>query len=245
MIAFKRIFENQFRGERLSIGTLNKFSEDHLGRITANPGPAGGPVEGLIAPTGAAHLDFFGNISDVDIAYAVQQGITISVIAKMKEFIALTRKMEPVIEYHFGKGTRAYEEFYPHGLNEYGGTSVGNVETLMVRFKAAAKSNLHPSLPATLAADVQTMQDEFMALRSAQLGKKGDTSSQRTERNKARAALELQLWKNVLIIAAAHIDNPRASAAYFDESILNAKDGVGRKRKPKKPKEESEQSPGV
>jgi hypothetical protein len=233
MIAFKRIFENQFRGERLSINTLKKFSEDHLARITANPGPAGGAVEGLIAPTGAAHLNFFGNLTDVDTVYAVQQGITISVKAKMREFIALARKMEPNIEYHFGKGSKVYEEFYPHGLNEYGGAIMANIETLMMRFKNAADNNAHPSLPATLGADVQTMHDEFQALRSAQLGKKGDTDIQRAERNAARATLELQLWKNVLTIAAAHIDDLSACAAYFDEGILNTKDRVVKKRKKK------------
>jgi hypothetical protein len=240
MIAFRRIFQNQFKGERLSHGTLKKFSEDHLARITANPGPTGGPIEGLIASTGAAHLNFFGNISDVDIAFAVEQGITQSVNAKMQEFIRLVRKARPIIEYTFGSENQVYQEFFPHGMSEYSQATMGNIETLMMRFKKAADANPHPSLPATLAADAQTMHDDYQGLRSAQLGKKGDTGTQRAERNAARAALELQLWKNVLTTAAAHIDNLPACAAYFDEGILNAKDGIGRKRKPRKAKEEEE-----
>jgi hypothetical protein len=237
MLAFRRIFENQFRGERLSHGTLKKFSEDHLARITANPGPPGGPIEGLVAPTGAAHLNYFGNISDVDIAYAVEQGITVSVKFKMKEFIELVRKQRSIIEYTFGKDKEVYQEFYPHGVTEYNRAGMADIEMLMMRFKKAADNNPHPNLPATLGADVQIMHDAYQSLRSAQLGKKGDTGAQRAERNAARAALELQLWKNVLTIAAAHLDDVSACSAYFDEGILNAKDGVVKKRKPRKAKE--------
>lgn len=225
MEALETFFKNQFTGERFSNNTLKKFSEDHLARITANPGPPGGPIILLIAPTGAAHLNYFGNISNVDVASAVQQGLTKSLDAKFKEAVDYMKRAESIIRYVYGKEAQTYQEFYPYGLTEYTNATKETIETLMLRFVAAATNNPDPDLPGTLAAEVQTYHDDYQDLRAAQLGKKGDTDIQRAERNVARAALELQLWKNLLTISLAHLGDVDACTAYFDESILNAGNG--------------------
>lgn len=223
MVAFKNFFEAPFDDPRISIDTLKKFSEDHLARITTNPGPAGGPIAGLVGPTGAAHINYFGEITDVAIASAVQQGITKSVDQKFHETIEYMKNQEKLIVYVFGKESPAYQEFYPYGLNEYNRATKANFEEITMRFKAAATNNLNPAIPATLAAEVQTYHDDYQELRAAQLGKKGTTDTQRSERDTARTALELQLWKNILTISLAHLGNVDACMAYFDESMLKAK----------------------
>lgn len=222
MVAFKNFFEVPFDDPRIAIGTLKKFSEDNLARLTANPGPAGGPVANLVGPTGLVHLAYFGEITDVEVANAVRQGITKSVEQKEREFIEFVRHEEGNIKYIFGKESAAYQEFYPHGLNEYNRYTKENFEMLMTRFLAAATSNTHPNLPPTLAATVQAMHDDYQELRAAQLGKKGNAGTQRAERNAAREALEKQLWKNVLTISLAHLGDVDACMAYFDESILKS-----------------------
>lgn len=223
MEALKTFFKNQFRGERFSHRRFQKFSEDHLGRLTAKPGAAGGPIAALVGPTGAAHLNYFGNIGDVDVANAVSQGMSIAVESKMAEFRARVQKEHGLIKYVFGNGKLpGYQEFFPHGLTEYTDINQMNAKTLMDRFIAALTNNVNPQIPATLVEEIQDMRDAFDELRTAQIGKKESIDSERVERTGTRAILEAQLWKNVLTIALVHLDDEDACMVYFDESILYA-----------------------
>lgn len=219
MEPLKTFFEPAFEGKRIAIDTLKKFSEDNLARLTTNPGAPGGPIAGLITATGAAHIAYFGEISDVDVAKAVQEGFTVAVDQKFEEFQARVQKEHGLIKYTFNN-MPAYQEFFPHGLTEYTNATKASVETLMLRMVEALTNNPNPGIPTTLKDEFQAYHDDYQELRAAQLGKKGNADTQRTERDAARAALELQLWKNVLTISLAHIGNVEACMAYFDESIL-------------------------
>lgn len=232
MEPLKTFFENPFEGQRYSIDNFKKFSEDHLARITANPGAPGGAVAALVAPTGAAHINFFGEITDVAVSSSVQQGITKAVDQKFHAAIDFMKNQEGLIKYVFGKESPAYQEFYPYGITEYTRATKANFEELIMRFKAAATNNLNPAVPATLADELQALHDDYQELRAAQLGKKGNTDTQRSERDTARTALEHQLWKNIHTIAIAHLGNVAACTAYFDESIIKNKSKSEEEEKP-------------
>ena len=68
--------------------------------------------------------------------------------------------------------------------------------------------------------EIDALHTDYQLLRGDQLGRKGAAAAGRGERDDARAALAMQLWKNILTISLAHLGDSGAAMAYFDESII-------------------------
>ena len=119
----------------------------------------------------------------------------------------------------FAKNSGQYAEFFPRGLQEYNKARLGQVPGLLDRLIAGAakyKAELGPEL----LAEFNGLKTTFSDAREGQVDAKGDLAQARANVAKTRTALELQLGKNILVIASHHLGNPERAADYFNQSLL-------------------------
>ena len=119
----------------------------------------------------------------------------------------------------FPKGSAAYTEFFPLGLNYSNKARLGQVPALLDRLITAAdkhKTTLGPELLAEFTA----LKATYNGARDGQVEAKGDLAQARADLATTRTALELQLGKNILTIALHHLGHPERAADYFNQSLL-------------------------
>ncbi len=219
MMNLQTYFENNFDDKQISNDELKTFTEDHLRRLAENN--TGGALDEMLLDTTTRYTDFFGDITDTDTAAAVRQGLTISVNNTMDAFFARVSRREGRIRDLWGKESAEHQEFFPHGVDEYGSADLSEAERLMNQFVAAADAHKGSTELG------QAFYDEFFALRqafrtarAAQLGKKGAVSSGQSDTKTSKTALEKQLMKNLLLLAAQNVGDISKAAVYFDQSII-------------------------
>ena len=218
MINIKRFFEVHLAERNISGEELRQFSEDHLGKLKALPALPGN-LASLLVPTEAAFDDFDEKLSARTTLQAVQSGGTITKDEALQLFRTTVRQREGRVRDKFAKGSAAYTEFYPAGLQEYNQTRLGQVPGLLVRFIAAA-DKYQAEVGQELLAEFTALQVTFNNARDGQVEAKGDLAQARANLAASRSVLELQLGRNILAIASEHLGEPDRATDYFNQSLL-------------------------
>lgn len=194
MINLTTLFKNHFDSSKISDEKLKVFSEDHIQRISVNNGS--GLFTAIINDTVAAHTAYFGNITGEATNKAIQKSRTASVDNVISTFKEEVSRKEGHIKSLFGKDSVTYIEFFPRGISEYGSATKANVETLINRVVNVA--NTHSSEVGSDFINAFTnIQTNYTAARNAQLSKIGEVKANKTTTRTTRAALEIQLTKNL------------------------------------------------
>lgn len=223
-------FKNHFNTERISDNNIRKYAENQLHRMIANN--PGGIYNQLITDTTSAYNGYFGAITNEDSRTAIKEGSTIAMNNSMKAFKQDASQKEGIIKGTYGAKSDTYQEFYPHGIMEYTGATLGNVQMLMKRMVTA--STAHVADLGQPFVDLFTNHDTtFNTLRTAQLNLIGDVAGKKDASVTTRDVIEIQLMKNVLFIGFNNVGNLEAVNTYFDQSIIrpdqsSATDGLGR-----------------
>ena len=169
MLNLNTLYKNHFGSRLISDDRLKKFAEINLERLKAGNG--GGELNQLIADTSVALQTYGTAISDEDIKFAAQQGLTIKVKKILKDFKELISRGEGLIRSQFGKRGEEYQEFFPYKKNEYWQCSLKNAEMLMERFRTAAEK-YSLQLGDDLKNNLQALLTDFRNAREEQLLKK-------------------------------------------------------------------------
>lgn len=220
MINLKVFFKNHFDTKEISDDKMKKFTEDHLQRLAANN--PGGIYDTLITETTSAYTNYFGLMSDEDLAHANQQAKTIVMNNIVEEFKNAVRQKEGLVRAHWNKDSPEYQNFFPYGLTEYGKANLANVLILMQRFETLSAENV-ATLGQPLADQFADIKSRFINAREAQLLKKGEVSGFKENTSVTRDELEIRLLKNVYVIALDHIGDELGGLVYFDQSIIRGK----------------------
>lgn len=230
MINLQTLFVNFFNTDRISDDNLKKFAQDHIQRLTNNNGS--GMFTTMLTDTNNAYTSYFGKITDKDLAFAVQQSLTLSADNLMETFKSSVSQKEGLIRSTYGKDSPVYQEFFPLGLSEYGQATKANIETLMTRMVNSATAHIADlGLPfKTLFADIK---NNYIAARTAQLAKISQVSTTRTDTHTTRDVIEVQLCKNLHFIGFTFPGNADRCMDFFDQSIIRPSqssdsDGIGR-----------------
>src|ERR1041385_8724769 len=116
MLDLITFFENVFHNKNLGAEKFRIFIEDHLQRLSANNGA--GTYTLLITNTTTAYTNYFGALTNTDVALSIQQGLTITVYNELTSFKHDASQYEGAVRSKYGAGSATYQEFYPHGLTE-------------------------------------------------------------------------------------------------------------------------------
>ncbi|HLG34873.1 MAG TPA: carboxypeptidase-like regulatory domain-containing protein [Bacteroidia bacterium] len=230
MLNLFSIFQNFFNTKEISDDNLKKFSQDHIQRITVNNGS--GLFTIILNEMVAAYTAYFGNITEEDLAFAVQQSLTMSTDNLLQTFKDTVSRKEGIIKDTYGKGSPTYQEFFPLGVDEYHQANKSNVETLMSRMVSSATAHIADlGLPfVNLFRDIK---DNYTIARNLQLAKKGEVSTERVETGTTRDVVEVQVCKNIHFIGYTFPGNDAECMKFFDQSIIRPSqssdsDGIGR-----------------
>ena len=220
MLDFEIFFRNHFADRNISDNKFSKFADIHLARLKSNND--GGVFTQIIADTTTAYSQYTAAISDEDIKYAQQQGLSVTVKKLLREFKLFTSRSEKLILGTLGKKSKTYQEFFPYGVSEYWQCSLKNVEQLMDRFVTAAGSHA-AELGTDMLNKAQTLLTDFKNARVEQLRKKGAVADCKTVTKDKRRALEMQVMKNLYFIGLTYTFNINKCSEFFDQSFLRRK----------------------
>lgn len=219
----ERFFDIQFDNKNISRQQLRKFVEDHLKRLATNN--TANLYGELLTETQATYEVYFGALSDHDTNSAMQQSRTKSMQQVLKQFTDLVSKRHGLVINSFDADSAEYQEFFPHGLTEYGRATLENIETLMTRIITASAAHT-TALGNGMVGEFATLKQAFITARGQQLTQKTMVQQASGSSEQTRDALEIQLTKNLLTIALHNIGNTSAAAQFFDQSIINRPAGT-------------------
>ncbi|MBP9152609.1 MAG: hypothetical protein KBF73_10025 [Flavobacteriales bacterium] len=210
-------FANPFAGPKISYEKLKLFAADVIARLTNNNGS--GLFTAVLAQLVAAYQSYFGDITDVDLASAIQKSFTASKDNLFNTFKAAVSRQEGLVRSTFGKDSPIYMEFFPLGLTQYSNATLANVETLMSRMAASGQAHV-AELGPNFVNEFQSILTNYQAARTAQLGRKSLTSDERTERHSTRAELETQLFSAMFTVGFNYPGNVDRCMDFFDQTII-------------------------
>jgi hypothetical protein len=218
MIDLERFFQNPFVDVRISDDELQAFSEDHLAKLTA--ANEGGEFDGRITDTTAKFLGFFDHITGQELKVALLKAATGTMNQRWSDLVGyMTVRGEARIIDRAGKPSALYTQFYPRGKSEFHEAKITDALALASRVSDLATANV-----ALLGQDfvdaVTQLTTDFTNARAAQMSLKGEKSDVATDRRAGKAALALQLFDNLLLLAMRHKEQPEMEASYFDQSLL-------------------------
>lgn len=227
MINLENFFKNHFDSTRISDDNFNKFTSDHLERLSNNGGyPA------LVAALTAAYGTWSGATLSEATNEAIKQGYTKAVNLAVDAIKKAISQQEGTVRGKYAKSSPAYQEFFPLGVTEYTTATLANIKEKLERFINAATAHV-ADLGAPFVAQFTALHNSFDSARNAQLGGKGAVSTHKSTSTTTRDTVETQLMVNVLNIALDHIGDPQGGLAFFDKSILESKQPAKPKTPPK------------
>lgn len=217
----EKYFEVLFARSSISNGELRNFAEDHIAKLNSHndSGPLAGQFTAMLGETEPKFDAFVELLSSEDSASAERQGETITKDQALLAFCELVRRRKSRVADKFGEGSAEWEEFFPHGLSEYNNPTMAKAPVLMDRMVDKATKYVADT-GADLVTEFTNARTAFQNARTEQVEQKGEVSEVASLRRQARAALELQLQKNLLTIALMFVGHPERAKDFFDQSKL-------------------------
>jgi hypothetical protein len=222
MIKVETLFRNHFDSQNITNIRFRAFVEDYINKTTAKLSvQPNAVIQALLNNTLPLYNGYFGAISSEDIKFSVQQSRTVAADKAWVDLLAFIRKKEGTVRGIWGKEAPEYQEFYPLGLEEY--NKAGNIKkpTILERYLDAATSH-QAVLGADFVTDFTNLKidwEQKYNTQQLQIGLVKDAASQR-ETN--RTPLELQMTRNMLVIAAEFAGQPEMANDFFNQSLLQA-----------------------
>ena len=211
-------FRNFLSSREITPTRLRNAAESTENRLTADN--AGGDWTPVLAPLSSAVAALSTELGDVDTAFNIRLGRTMTVDQVIAGFKKYVSNREPfVAEALGGRDTPAYLEFYPAGISEYSKATKTNIETMLARVREA--SSTHTALLGpTLTAGLGGWEGTYEAARDAQEAQKGNLGDNRAERTAACKAVEVAYLAVLFFIGYKFPGNIEKCAQYADLSLL-------------------------
>jgi hypothetical protein len=219
--------KNPFLSINIARSRFGKFVFIHIQRTKSANNPAFAPI---IQATELLYNSIFINLENTDKYKNLKLGSTHDVNKKIKEFKALTIKMESLVDVKFEKGSDSYLEFYPNGRTEYHRANKKNILVLFERILKVT-TTYETELGSDWKNTFSQLYNDFFPLFEQQNKLKGAVSTTTSEFKELKKALCNQLYKNLLVILAEYYDNPVKAKFFFDESVVNWKKHKKKKKK--------------
>jgi hypothetical protein len=217
MKRLENFFEVLFRIGDSSIHAFWLFVKDHLIRLnTNNPG---GVYAGIIAETQAKFTALTASMGEKTGDISGRISATGDMKQKRGLCDAFIRRHWGTIVGKWDKGTPTYLEFFPFGLGWYTKATKKTYPERIGHFVSACEAHLE-ELGAELVNEVKALRIAYQLAFDAQLGKKGEISSDIEAYADDFDIMALQLMKNIFTIGLESIQDLGQGKIYFDTSIL-------------------------
>jgi len=215
-------FGNPFLNLEASFERKNRFSDEHIGRLTAKN--TGGEYTVMITETLLRHEAFFGEYTNVKVKLALTEQQTQLVDALLEKFRKRVSRLNNLLIANEVDKTPVYQQFFPQGVMAFTeNTNKGNALSNMTLIHTAVQANAGVSGGAVAVAEFADFMTQWNALRNLQIQLKGESEGGRTTRDIAEAAWADQLFRNLLTLAMQFRNQPDMVDDFFDQSVLRRK----------------------
>jgi hypothetical protein len=222
MLRIETFFKNHFDSPNISNNRFRGFVDDHINKTTAKLSvQPNAVIQDLLNSTLPLYNGYFGAITNEDIKFSIQQSRTVAVNNAWDRVLEFIRQKEGTVRGIWGKTAPEYQEFYPLGLEEYNRATNLNKQALLVRYLEIATTH-QGLLGADFITDftgLKTDWEQKFTTQQLQIGLVKDAASQRDTN---RTPLELQMMRNILVIASVFAGQPEMVNDFFNQSLLQA-----------------------
>ncbi len=209
---------NPFDDPNISMNELIAFALDHQARLIANN--PGAVFAERITATGAVLTAVESTHTDDETQLALRRAKVQLKEAFRNALPAAIGKIHGAVQSQFGDPSAEMTECFPQGLSAFSRTTDGDLaEQLQVVINGVTK--LQPPLAASVITDVTALLTGWNTAFSARQTATGGKSSSKDAKLLARAALQLELYKNLLTIGLNFPRQAQALDTYMQQSLLS------------------------
>lgn len=217
MMDLHKFLINPFDDPGISMDELLSFTTDHVQRLTANN--SGGLYTARLAATGAAIATVHAAFSDDQSKLGFRKARKQAKDAYRKTLPEKIGRIAVAIEAAFGEGAPEFTECFPQGRTIFGRCADDQLANYLQTLITGV--NTHSAqLAAQVIADATALLAGWNAVYTVSETATGAKTTTQAAKNAARAALQLELFKNLLTIALNFPRTPEALDTYMQQSLL-------------------------
>lgn len=219
MYTLSQYLTNPFSVLRMGKNKILAFFEDHGARL--KKGVANGlPMDADLQTYLTALAQLTDSLNSNAVNRAQQSASTLSVDDLIDAFSNEIKRLEPRVLIHFDKASPEYLAFFPQGKSAYNHVNKKNIEGFFATIITAC--NLYKEKLGTEPAEVwEALRNNYLMARDAQVQQKGNTMNARSLWDEKLDEVAALAYRNLLLIALQHPNQPDMLSTYFDESILS------------------------
>jgi hypothetical protein len=217
MIDLYRFFVSPFGDEDISSSELDNYTPAHLAALVANN--PGGVLSSAITITANLHAAFGGTISSETVKLGLQKAAT---QAKEDFRAALPdeiSKIHGAALAKYGRRSPVMLEIFPGGLESFHVATDNELDELFTALVTALEAR-SADLTAAPHDAAEALQTTWTSLYGSANTAKANRGSTAESRRAAGRALRLQLFRNLLQLAALFPDQPEKAALYCPQHLL-------------------------
>ena len=209
--------KNPFSNSRVSDEKFDKFCQTHLARLESNNDA--GTFTGFINVLRPVYISFANSITDESAEDALKEGKTISVEDAMRLMKSFVQRKQGAVQEKFGKGSAAYEEFFPHGMTEYSIAGMKKLEIIFTRFVNKCRS-FKTQLGTQIGDEGQFLLDTFTTSRTLQLREIGEVKQMSNDSVEKRQILADAMFLVFLDLVKLFVAHQERVLDFYDPSIV-------------------------
>ncbi len=200
------LFINPFDDVHISFDELKSFTTDHIQRMTANPQSALTP---RVAPTSTALTAFSGTLTADDTQLGQRKGSKLNKNTFRDTLPAAISKIAMAVEAQFNEGSAEFLECFPYGRSEFSNCKDDKLENALQTLINGVTAH-QPPLAATVVTSATALLAGWLAVYAPSETATGGKTSTQSAKKAARAALSLELFKNLLTMVQQFPGQPGA-----------------------------------
>ncbi len=217
MIDLHKFLTNPFDDPGISIAELLAFSTDHLPKLTANN--PGAVFAARIAATGTALTGVQGAFTDDQTKLGVRKARKQAKDTFRKALPESVGRIHGAVTSKFGTKGAEVAECFPLGRKVFSDCS-DDLVTNHLQTVINGVTAHQAQLGASVVTDATAILTAWTAVYSPSESAGGAKSTTKAAKNAARAALQLELFKNLLTIALQFPRQPEQLDVYMQQSLL-------------------------
>jgi hypothetical protein len=217
MKELRNYLTNPFDDRNISMGQLLAFATDHLQRMTAND--PGGLFTTRVTATTAALEGVNTAFSDDETKLGLRKGCK---QAKNEFRTALAQsvgKIAVAVEAKYGEGSPEFAECFPHGRTVFGECRDDQLANHLQALVTAV-TNRQPALGAETITSATGLLTGWKAVYVPSETSAGAKTTTQQAKAAARAALQKELFTNLLTIALKNTSQPAQVEVWMQPSLL-------------------------
>jgi len=207
---------NPFDDAKISMAELLSFTSDHLQRVTANPLPA---LTARLGPTQTALAGVSSAFTDDETQLGVRKAQKGGKNAYRAALPAGVGKIAVMVEAQFGEKSAQFVKCFPHGRSIFSTCTDDEVENNL-DILINAVTSLTPPLAAGALTEATALQTGWTAVFKPSEEAGGAKTNTIAAKNAARGALQLELFRNLLVLAETFPRSPDSLDLYMQPSLL-------------------------